>query len=127
MFTALHPPIAVAMYVEGTTNPYSYIAGIPPIANNDSYNTIGMAPLMVDAADGVLSNDSFENPALMTASLVTTTSSGILDLAADGSFTYVPDPSFSGEDSFTYKALAQGMESNIATASILSRNIRHLQ
>ena len=73
---------------------------------------------MVDAADGVLSNDSFENPALMTASLVTTTSSGILNLAADGSFTYVPDPSFSGEDSFTYKALAQGMESNIATASI---------
>ena len=118
MFTALYPPIAAAKHLEGTANPYSYIAGIPPVANNDNYSTIGMAPLVVDAAAGVLSNDSFENPALMTASLVTTTPNGTLNLATDGSFTYTPNPTFSGEDSFTYKALAQGMESNIATVTI---------
>ncbi len=36
----------------------------------------------------------------------------------DGSFTYTPDANFSGTDSFTYYLQADGLNSNIATATI---------
>ena len=38
--------------------------------------------------------------------------------ANDGSFTYTPDANFSGTDSFTYYLQADGLNSNIATATI---------
>ena len=40
----------------------------------------------------------------LEAELVSTTAHGQLTLNADGSFVYVPDPNFSGEDFFVYRA-----------------------
>jgi hypothetical protein len=60
-------------------------------------------PLNVPAP-GVLSNDTNPNTlANLTAVKVTDPNNGTLTLNPDGSFTYTPNPGFSGSDSFTYK------------------------
>ena len=48
-----------------------------------------------------------------------TTSSGSLNLASDGSFTYIPNGGFSGTDSFTYHAFDGALGSAIITVDIL--------
>jgi VCBS repeat-containing protein len=61
--------------------------------------------LLVVAAPGVLGNDiNEEEVAALTAQLVSDVSHGELSLSSNGSFTYMPDENFFGEDSFTYKA-----------------------
>lgn len=74
-----------------------------PTANADGpYQANVGTPLVVDAASGVLANDSdVENDAL-SAALVSGPANGALDLAADGGFTYTPTAA--GADSFTYRA-----------------------
>lgn len=69
-------------------------------AMDDEYDVDEDTPLNVVIADGVLDNDA----SLSNASVVSTTSHGTLSLSADGSFTYAPDPDFSGVDGFTYTA-----------------------
>ena len=99
-----------------------------PVANPDAYSDIQDQLLSVDAADGVLANDESAsgdpvlsthvvtspakgllrmNPGLashLEALLVTPPVEGTLQLNADGSFDYMPNPGFSGTDSFTYEA-----------------------
>ncbi len=87
-----------------------------PVANDDGYSTDEDMPLNVPAP-GVLGNDSDVDGTLQAA-LVTGPSHGTVALNADGSFTYVPNGSFNGADSFTYKATDSGSESNVATVSI---------
>ena len=90
-----------------------------PTANDDGYSAVEDTPLVVLAADGVLSNDSTD---AIVAVLVNGPSEGTLDggLASDGSFTYDPNADFSGTDTFTYKANngAGGPNSNVATVTI---------
>src|SRR5262249_38406994 len=74
----------------------------PPVAQGDSYTLAVDAPLNV-AAPGVLANDSDPDSAL-SAHLV----AGPLHAASfvfnpDGSFEYVPEPTFFGDDAFTYR------------------------
>ncbi len=54
-------------------------------------------------APGVLGNDDDPDNDPLTASLVTTSSHGTVNLQADGGFTYTPDAGYSGSDSFTYR------------------------
>ena len=54
----------------------------------------------------------------MNAILVSDVQFGTLGLNGDGSFTYTPDPFFSGTDSFTYKANDLANDSNVATVTI---------
>jgi len=72
-----------------------------PVAAPDAYGVEG--ELVVDAADGVLANDTDADSAL-TAQLVSGPASGTLALAADGGFTYVPNDGFTGTDGFVYAA-----------------------
>jgi len=86
-----------------------------PIVVDDTFGPIvedSPVPLTV-FAPGVLVNDS---PGVTGLTVVGPTSNGVLlpTLASDGSFTYTPDPDFSGFDSFTY----QGTGTNIATVTI---------
>jgi hypothetical protein len=74
-----------------------------PVAVDDSYATDVDTQLVV-AAPGVLGNDTDAESDPLTAVLDTTTPNGSLALAADGSFTYDPDPGFNDVDSFTYFA-----------------------
>jgi VCBS repeat-containing protein len=48
----------------------------------------------------------------------TTTANGTLTLGTNGGFTYVPNPNFSGTDSFTYRASDGPNQSNTATVTI---------
>ena len=75
----------------------------PPQANNDSYSTPQDTPLNVPP-DGVLGNDSDPDGDPLTAVKDTDPSHGSLVLNSDGSFTYTPNPGYTGLDSFTYRA-----------------------
>ena len=60
--------------------------------------------LVVNAAHGVLANDSDPDGQTLTAVLVSGPAQGQLTLNADGSFSYTPCADFSGTDKFTYMA-----------------------
>jgi ELWxxDGT repeat protein/VCBS repeat-containing protein len=90
-----------------------------PVANNDSYRVINAAPFSVNAP-GVLEGDTDTDPGTtLTVSAGTgnqvSANGGTLSLNADGSFTYTPQSTFVGTDSFTYAASDGIDRSNTAT------------
>jgi hypothetical protein len=87
---------------------------VPPVANSDFYETSAGGTLNVPGGTGVLSNDTNS----VTSTLVDNASNGNVALAADGSFTYAPNPGFQGVDTFTYKASGPGGDSSLTTATI---------
>ena len=66
------------------------------------------------AAPGVLANDGVEGTARQ-AELLRAPASGTVELGVDGSLIYVPDPDFTGEDSFGYVVVVGGAVSPPAT------------
>jgi hypothetical protein len=88
-----------------------------PTAVDDVYGTQQDQPLNI-AAPGVLANDSDADGDALTAVLQSNTSSGVLALNADGSFSYTPSAGFIGQDSFTYVANDGIVDSNPATVTI---------
>ncbi len=74
--------------------------------------------LTVPASVGVLANDRSELSGPLTATLVSSTSHGNLQLNSDGSFTYIPTTYYRGVDSFTYRASDGTSTSNVATVTI---------
>src|SRR5205807_1680115 len=74
-----------------------------PLANPDEYTIQEDSSLEVDAAQGLLSNDSDADGDPITPSLLTGPEHGALDFNADGSFAYRPIPDYSGPDSFVYQ------------------------
>jgi VCBS repeat-containing protein len=94
------------------------VAGLLPVAANDTYSTPQNTTLEI-AAPGVLGNDSDPESEPLTAVLGTDVSNGALDLNPDGSFSYTPDAGFTGQDSFTYRAQdGSGNSSDPATVTI---------
>ena len=89
----------------------------PPVAVADTYATDEDVALLV-IIPGVLGNDTDADGEPLTAILDTDVSDGSLTLNADGSFSYIPDPGFFGEDSFTYHANDGIDDSNIVTVTI---------
>ncbi|MGD2055097.1 MAG: Ig-like domain-containing protein, partial [Gammaproteobacteria bacterium] len=83
-----------------------------------NYTVAENSSLVIPAAEGVLVNDLDAENDVLTASLVSDVSYGILALNADGSFTYTPDAEFSGTDTFTYVANDGNNDSNVATVTI---------
>ena len=90
--------------------------GEPPVAAADTYTTDEDVELVVTAAEGVLANDTDDYP--ITAVKETDAANGTLALAADGSFTYLPDANFFGEDSFTYRAFDGALYSDLVSVAI---------
>jgi VCBS repeat-containing protein len=89
----------------GTSTPD--VNGTSPQANNDAYGLDAGTTLVVDAAHGVLANDSDPDHQNLTAALVSGPAHGQLTFNSDGSFTYIPDANVSGQpdaDQFTYMA-----------------------
>jgi len=93
-----------------------------PDAMDDSYDVEEDQTLTVTEADGVLSNDTDAEGDPLTASLLSDVSNGTLDLDSDGSFSYEPDPDFSGTDTFTYEA-SDGVTEDAATVTIIVANV----
>jgi len=93
----------------------------PPLAVNDAYSVNEDTGLSVNAASGVLANDTDpDGPFPLTAELISGPSNGILTaLNANGSFSYTPGANFVGGDSFTYRARdGAGLASQPATVTI---------
>lgn len=87
-----------------------------PEAVGDGYAVEEDGALNV-AAPGVLGNDTDPEGGGLTAVLVEDVTHGALTLNADGSFDYIPDPDFSGNDGFSYRA--EGTRpSNVAAVTI---------
>ena len=90
----------------------------PPVAVGESYNLTEDGNVVVDSLGGVLPNDSDPEALPLSAVLATDVSDGVLNLNADGSFDYTPDPNFFGQDSFTYYANDGQSNSNAATVTL---------
>ncbi|MGZ5201811.1 MAG: Ig-like domain-containing protein [Telluria sp.] len=76
-----------------------------PVAGADnSYGTDEDVALAVDAAHGVLANDTDLNGDTLTAALVNGPAHGTISLHADGSFEYHAAANYNGADSFSYVA-----------------------
>ena len=90
----------------------------PPVATNDSYTTPQDGALTVDAAHGLLANDSDpDGTPLQIGSISSVTPGSQLALNLDGSFTYTPAPGFVGTETFTYQASDGQALSNPATVA----------
>jgi hypothetical protein len=76
----------------------------PPVAIPDSYTIVEGQTLTVNAAQGVLANDTDADGDSLAAILKTGPANGTLQNHLDGSFIYTPNPGFYGVDSFTYVA-----------------------
>jgi VCBS repeat-containing protein len=93
-----------------------------PFALGNSYTLVAGETLVVPAP-GVLGNDGDPDGDPLTAVLETTPANAVsFNLAADGSLTYTPFPSFIGADLFTYRASDGTATSNLATVVITVRS-----
>ncbi len=85
-------------------------------AVDDAYETAVDTALVVNAATGVLFNDTDAEGDPFTASVLSHVTNGTLALNADGSFSYTPNTGFNGSDSFTYQVT--GGDSATVTLSV---------
>jgi hypothetical protein len=106
----------------GPTSTRALLRGSPAIdaavAANVDWDQRGQSRPVGEAA-GVLANDSDPEDDPLTAVWGEGPQYGSLQLAADGSFSYVPATGFAGTDSFTYRASDGLLLSNLATVSLL--------
>jgi hypothetical protein len=98
-------------------------------AEGDSYSTEEEKKLEV-SAPGVLANDTDSKGLTLEAQQVTGPAHGTLELNSDGSFSYEPDPGYSGTDSFEYRdddgnSAANEGHSNVATVTIEVEHVNH--
>jgi VCBS repeat-containing protein len=93
----------------------------PPVVVGDTYEVDEDGVLTVDAATGVLANDSDLEQGPLTATAISPPQNGSLTLNADGSFAYTPDANYFGADQFTYRVSDGFLDSAVATVSITVR------
>jgi hypothetical protein len=96
-----------------------------PVAVPDAYDVEANHILMV-AVPGVLANDSDADiPAnTLTAIKVTDITHGVLYFYADGMFVYVPEPNWSGIDTFTYKVYDGNSYSDTVAVTITVKPLK---
>lgn len=91
-----------------------------PVAADDEYNSIEgyENTLSVSASGGVLRNDRDPEGGALTARDASNPPNGRVTLRSDGSFTYNSDPSFFGDDRFTYRVEDAEGKSSTGTVTI---------
>lgn len=97
-------------------------ATVPPTATDDEY-TVAWPTTVVPTSLGVLANDVSGSGSQLSARLVDVSNAhGSVTLAADGSFTFVPDTTLTDRGTFTYAAhdAASGLDSSPATVTLLA-------
>lgn len=107
--SATSGPISVSINVASVND--------APVTANDTYTIQSGAQLSVDAAHGVLANDTDVDGDALTAQKVTSSAGATVVVNSDGSFTYTSAAGFTGVDTFTYKA-SDGTTSTNGTVSI---------
>jgi arylsulfatase A-like enzyme len=108
-------PVCSAFFISAQKMPNP--PNLPPIAGNDSYQT-PMGKTLNVPAPGVLVNDSDAENANISVAIVSQPANGSVTLNADGSFSYSPTATFTGNDSFTYKVNDGTQDSNTAEVTI---------
>ena len=73
---------------------------VPITVKKDNYTVAEEGTLSI-SAPGVLENDSSNG--VLTAAVFALPTNGALTLNADGSFSYVPQANFSGQETFHYR------------------------
>lgn len=105
------PPSLIELFIK-TLHP-------APGTAADTYVASYSAPLVIDAAHGLLANDATtDGKGALAVTAFSDAKHGRVDLSPDGSFTYTPDGAFVGIDSFTYKAGAGYQSSSDTTVTI---------
>ena len=89
----------------------------PPVTVADSFNGLADTTLNVPAP-GVLANDTDIDGDTLRAMLDTGTTQGTVTLFRGGAFRYIPNPGFSGVDSFTYHSFDGTVAGNTVTVSL---------
>lgn len=84
------------------------------IAVNDAYTGNANQALVV-APRGILANDG---TAATGSNLVVRPANGTINHVGDGGFSYMPNPNFTGVDTFTYRASNAVALSNVATVTL---------
>ncbi|MED5585660.1 MAG: Ig-like domain-containing protein [Verrucomicrobiota bacterium] len=90
-----------------------------PVARDDAYSVVIGQGISIAPEDGVLANDTDVENDPLNAILLDYSGDGDLVLRDDGSIDYMPSASFSGVDSFTYRAGSAGQSSEAATVELL--------
>ena len=97
----------VTTTVSAIDNTVTTIINGPPVAEDD----INVTTVDVAVSGSVLDNDTDPDAELLTVTMVDgnpigvpiMTANGLVVMAADGTYTYTPDPGFVGTDSFDYE------------------------
>jgi gliding motility-associated-like protein len=89
----------------------------PPLATNDNIATYGTNPV----TSNLLSNDfdPDNDMIVLNTTPLSNPSSGSVVIAADGTYTYTPNPGFEGVDMFTYSICDDGVPSLCDTAVVV--------
>lgn len=106
--------VALALLALLALSPVLHVAAAVPIADDDGYATSHDTVLSVDAATGLLANDT--GNALYVDGVVNP-AHGTVVVGASGDFVYTPEPGFYGTDSFAYVA-SDGTDTDDATVTI---------
>jgi hypothetical protein len=77
--------------------------GGAPVGVDDSYGVATGGALEVNAEGGVLANDEGTNRGALSATIDRQPEHGTVELASDGSFRYLPEEGYTGQDSFSYQ------------------------
>ena len=107
---------------------YEYQTGnAVPDATDETYFTDEDIPIVIDGIDlpTILENDADPDGSPLTASLLSDPAHGALELNADGTFTYEPDPDWHGTDWFTYAAYDGIGYSDPAMVFLITRVVNH--
>ncbi len=95
----------------------------PPVAGDDEYSVTEAGGLVV-AAPGVLANDSdVDTDNFLYVTLLTDVTHGTLTLYQDGSFAYIPDEGFTGDDSFTYMLVSTFGKGEYTTTATVTLHV----
>lgn len=113
------PPVDVPDPVPGnnTSSVTGTVPNNPPVAVNDTVYTIRD----VAVSGNVLTNDSDpeKQPITVSPTLIAQPTSGTVVQRADGTFTYTPNPGFTGTDSYIYQVCDNQAACSQATVYII--------
>jgi microcystin-dependent protein len=110
-------------YYNGNFTPNDVLMPISLLAVDDVYSLYKNSWLSIEAP-GVMANDEDEDPdGLSVVPGTFTSENGVLNLYADGSFTYYPNEGFVGTDTFTYTLLNELGQSDTATITLIVKEM----
>jgi hypothetical protein len=89
-----------------------------PVAKMDSYQVGIEGPTLIQPENGLLVNDWSLDGSSMIAVLTENPINGVIQLNENGSFSYLPNIGFTGNDSFRYRVNAGGKLSEVVQVTL---------